>query len=186
MSTAPPVANRQSCATATSILVLNGETAMSGSTSVSGSQLPWAATVCRPIWPTCKTAGGPDGAASAGAAMPRPASAKVAPETMSTRSGCCTVPPSCLQSQPGLQAPAGQLTWFSPSVSQQGQRPLGTLDRYRDRVNGAGGVCVFSLPSPDRFVSYGRGGGSRLERGGGSRLGRGGGDEDRVRAGADR
>src|SRR5690242_21495561 len=59
-----------------------------------------------------------------------------------------------------LQAPAGQLTWFSPSVSQKGQRPLGTLDRHRDRVNGAGGVCVVSLPSPDRFVSYGRGGGA--------------------------
>src|SRR6516162_5878655 len=59
----------------------------------------------------------------------------------------------------GSQAPAGRLTWFSPSLPKKGQRPIGTLDRRRDRVNGMVASGVVSLRSPDRFVSYGRRGG---------------------------
>src|SRR5262249_28767534 len=153
MSTAPPSGNRQSCATATSILELTGETAMSGSTSVSGSQLPWDATVCWPIWPTCKTPGGPDGTACAGAATPRPASAKAAPETMSARSGLCTVPPGCLRS--GRPRAGRTMDVVQPPLPPEGTTAMGDARR----APGTGstvrhGVWVFSLPSPDRFVSY--------------------------------
>src|SRR6478735_4336450 len=48
------------------MLAATGETPTSGSTRVSGSDPGITGTSCRPIWPTCRTDGGPGTRATAG------------------------------------------------------------------------------------------------------------------------
>src|SRR6266536_3294450 len=57
MPTAPPSGNRPSCATATATSGLTGDTATSGSTSVSGSEPGCGATSCSLTCPTCNSRG---------------------------------------------------------------------------------------------------------------------------------
>src|SRR5438105_2406383 len=98
MSTAPPLANRQSWATATWIRELNGETATSGSTRVSGSHPFCDGTFCLAICPTCNSAGprAPAAGVAANAAGTTPdSSARADPDTRSDRSECLITPPGC-------------------------------------------------------------------------------------------
>src|SRR5215469_8356440 len=85
--------------------------------------------------------------------MPRPASAKVAAETISTRSGFCKVPPSCPAVRSAADA-SRTIDMVHRLAAPDGTRALGTLDRHRNRVNGASGGVQALLPSPDCVVSY--------------------------------
>src|SRR5262249_50161756 len=72
---------------------------------------------------------------------------------MSARSGLCTVPPGCLRS--GRPRAGRTMDVVQPPLPPEGTTAMGDARR----APGTGstvrhGVWVFSLPSPDRFVSY--------------------------------
>src|SRR6516162_2601842 len=148
MSTAPPVANRQSCATATSILVLNGETAMSGSTSVSGSQLPWVPQSVGRSGPRARRT-------AARAGLPaRARRCRGLPALRSRRKPSVRGADSA-RFLPVVRGPsAADASRTVDAVyrlaAPDGTGARGTLDRHRNRVNGATRSVHVLLPSPDR------------------------------------
>src|SRR5579875_1646183 len=93
MLTAPPSGNRQSWAAATATSGSVGETATSGSTTVSRSQPGWVGTSWRVTVPERRTTGGPGATAVAAGAVAMPAATAVRSRTGMVNRRDRTVPP---------------------------------------------------------------------------------------------